>query len=1088
MITHVRSQLTQREFWLALLVSAVLAAGSLSLWQRSQLSHAEAQANELLAKSRDLEELWRTKLAKAELLLRGLKSFWDASAEVTPEEFSQYVETLRLDRTNPYVTTLGVLVLEGEHPRWLRVRARQDATTNQHRHEAQLPEIPVLQIGLGMPGEVRLEGVNTQGLYMLLPVRIPAPRGGASAHATGFAAIYVDAKPLMKSLAERLTPHERFELTPLTRATPQTQGPPGPEALRILDHGGHHWNLRVWALPRQPDPDTHWLAILGLLGSMGFGLLTWLGLRHWRRKNAWELELHQRVQELTSDLNATLDAVPDLLFEVDLEGRYLDFRAQQPELLAVPPEHFLGRTVREVLPPSAAQKVMETLAEAQRTGRSQGRCIHLQVPEGSRWFELSVARKSRPSGPPHFVVLSRDITSRMAVQNALAANREVLAEAQSLARMGHFRTLPDRAKWEASPSCLQLLGLSPTSDLDLESLCAQVQIEDQPRLRAWFGALGHGGWRHEIELRITSGAEGKGRWVQLTSSADQSGLYTLQDIDARKHAEQELTDLNERNRRLFDDNPTPMWVFALDDLRFLDVNEAAVRLYGYSRAEFLRMSLADIRPPEDVATLVQTVQATLGQKTNQLGQWRHRRKNGTVFPVEITAHSIDFGGVAARLVLALDITERQALDDELRAQQAHLEREVLARTAELAAAAQAAKAANRAKSAFLANMSHELRTPMHGVMGMIDMAKKHMQDPVGTSQLDKAKQAAERLLGIINDILDLSKIEADRLTLEEAPLRLRCITDQLVATLGPSAAAKDLPLRIEMPSALLQRPLRGDPLRLSQVLFNLVGNAIKFTAEGEVCLRAQALSESATALEIRFEVSDTGVGIDPAVLPRLFQSFEQADNSMARAYGGTGLGLSICKRLVQMMGGNVGVASTPGQGSTFWFTVTLHKGDEESTPPSSFVVGEAPASRLRGHFSGTRLLLAEDEPINRDIAMGMLAEVGLQVDIAENGQQAVELARQRAYAVILMDMQMPLLDGPAAARAIRADSLNRDTPILALTANAFDEDRQVCLDAGMNEHICKPVDEENLYRTLLAWLEVRTILPLPRDATRRPAP
>jgi len=384
-----------------------------------------------------------------------------------------------------------------------------------------------------------------------------------------------------------------------------------------------------------------------------------------------------------------------------------------------------------------------------------------------------------------------------------------------------------------------------------------------------------------------------------------------------------------------------------------------------------------------------------------------------------------------------------------------------------------AEAANRAKSAFLANMSHELRTPMNGVMGMIDMAKRRMADAKGLDQLDKAKLSAERLLGVINDILDLSKIEAERMVLDDEPLQLGESVESIVVTLGHKATEKGLQLATDLPAELANAPLKGDPLRLGQVLFNLVGNAIKFTEQGTVTLRSRSIGEIPEVLQVRFDVSDTGIGIDAEAQKRLFQSFEQADNSMTRKYGGTGLGLAICKRLVQLMGGEIGVDSAPGQGSTFWFVVPLKRREPDTVPPAPTFSALTAEQRLQTEYAGTRILLTEDEPITQAVSRGLLEDVGLAVDVAEDGQQALALARVNRYALILMDMQMPLMNGVEATQAIRADSLNQTTPILAMTANAFDEDKETCLAAGMNEHISKPVNPDKLYETLLEWLEMQ---------------
>ena len=429
------------------------------------------------------------------------------------------------------------------------------------------------------------------------------------------------------------------------------------------------------------------------------------------------------------------------------------------------------------------------------------------------------------------------------------------------------------------------------------------------------------------------------------------------------------------------------------------------------------------------------------------------------------------GNVIGVLGIYDDITARKQTEVELERHRQHLEELVQERTLRLTEAKVAAEAANRAKSAFLANMSHELRTPMGGVLGMIEMAKRRMADPNGLEQLGKAKQSAERLLGILNDILDLSKIEANRMVFENLPMQIASVVENLTGTLELQASEKGLRLTTDIPADLMHQPLKGDPLRLGQIFLNLVGNAIKFTERGIVTLRARSVAETAEAVQVRFEVSDTGIGIDSEAQARLFQPFEQADNSMSRSYGGTGLGLAISKHLVQLMGGEIGANSAPGQGSTFWFVVPLKKREPVTVLPTPSYAPKAAEQRLQTEFAGTRILLAEDEPIAQEVSRFLLEDINLVVDLAEDGQQALVLARQNRYALILMDVQMPVLNGVEATKAIRANSLNQTTPIFAMTANAFDEDQESCLAAGMNEHISKPIDPDKLYETMLFWLE-----------------
>ncbi|WP_346287338.1 ATP-binding protein [Zoogloea sp.] len=387
----------------------------------------------------------------------------------------------------------------------------------------------------------------------------------------------------------------------------------------------------------------------------------------------------------------------------------------------------------------------------------------------------------------------------------------------------------------------------------------------------------------------------------------------------------------------------------------------------------------------------------------------------------------------------------------------------------LSQAKEVAEAASRAKSTFLANMSHELRTPMSAIIGMTNIALRNVPDARLKEQLGKIDQASRHLLHVINDILDISKIEAERLSLNTASFQLGEVVENLMSLMGHKARRKQLDLRVDLPPGLARGVFLGDSLRLGQILLNFVSNAIKFTPQGVITVRARVAEDGPAGVLLRFEVQDTGIGISDTDQQRLFTPFEQADSSMTRAYGGTGLGLAISKRLAQLMGGAVGVESRLGEGSTFWCTVRLNR-SSESAPRGQGSEHEASAGLLQARHAGARILLAEDEPINQEVSRDMLEGVGLVVDLAEDGLAAVELARANRYALILMDMQMPNLNGVDATRAIRALDGYAGIPILAMTANAFNEDRLVCLEAGMNDHIGKPVRPELLFSTLLKWL------------------
>ena len=432
------------------------------------------------------------------------------------------------------------------------------------------------------------------------------------------------------------------------------------------------------------------------------------------------------------------------------------------------------------------------------------------------------------------------------------------------------------------------------------------------------------------------------------------------------------------------------------------------------------------------------------------------------------------GRIIGTFGISRDVTERMLFENELQRHRKHLEELVAERTADLAQAKAAAESASLAKGAFLANMSHEIRTPLTAITGMANLIRRGELSPAQHEQLDKLEAAGYHLLDVINAILDLSKIEAGRLTLEEAPVCIETLLDNVAAMLHDRATAKNLTLTVT--HGKLPRSLRGDPTRLQQALLNYATNAIKFTERGSVTLRATVEDDFGDEVLLRLEVSDTGIGIAPEVQCKLFTAFEQADSSTTRKYGGTGLGLAINRKLAVLMGGEVGVRSTPDVGSTFWLTARLAKDHAPETATASAPT-ESAEILIRQRFAGERILLAEDEPVNREITETLLQDIGLLIDTAEDGTEALARASRAPYALILMDMQMPNMDGLEATRRIRQLPNGATVPIVAMTANAFAEDRQRCLAAGMNDFITKPFQPEHVYATLLKWLTIQRQTP-----------
>ncbi|HPE71695.1 MAG TPA: PAS domain S-box protein [Candidatus Competibacteraceae bacterium] len=823
-------------------------------------------------------------------------------------------------------------------------------------------------------------------------------------------------------------------------------------------------------------------------------------------------KIEKLLRENSGFLNTLLNAIPIPIFYKDTEGRYLGFNRAFEKFFGQTQDYLIGKRVFDVAPPDIASLYHAKDIEL------------LTHKDGIQIYESQV---KDTSGALHDVVFHKatfkntdgdllgliggilDITKRKQIEQALL---------ESEAR---YRTLFDNmaegfafheivTDEQDNPCDYRFLDINPAFErltgLKRNYILNRRVREILPNVESYwienYGQVALTGQPAHFENFAAS----LNRWysVYAYSPAPRRFAVIVIDITESHRSQEQLRKLS----LAVEQNPNSIVITDLH-ARIEYVNHAFCRTSGYRREEVLGKDPHILQSGHTPASIYAEMWQTLKKGKTWRGEFVNQHKNGHLYVefVQITPVYQPDGHLTHYLAIKEDITERKRIGQELDRYRHHLEELVTERTnqleklnQELQRRTNQAEAANRAKSAFLANMSHEIRTPLNAILGFTHILLERIVEPQPLELLHRIANATQHLSSVINDILDLSKIEAGKLVLHPDDFDLASLFDHVLMQIRERAAAKGLKVTYRIDPAL-PGALHGDALRLRQVLLNFASNAVKFTEQGAITLCAGLIEDGPDEVLARFEVRDTGIGIAPEFQQQIFKAFEQVDGSTTRKFGGTGLGLTISQGLTEMMGGQIGVDSQCEVGSTFWFSARLGKcrhalastgstcaeanHSARHTPPFS----EAEQVIAR-NYPGARLLLAEDHFIDREVAGALLKRAGLAVDVAVNGAEAVERAQQTDYALILMDVQMPVLDGFEATRAIRRLPNRPSTPILALTASAFAEDRWRCLEAGMDDHIAKPVDPVTLFTILLKWLSARrgTVgTAQPEDAAADPA-
>jgi PAS domain S-box-containing protein len=786
----------------------------------------------------------------------------------------------------------------------------------------------------------------------------------------------------------------------------------------------------------------------------------------------------------------------------DFRGQPVNYRVERindayERIIGLSPEEIEGRLVTEIFP-GIQHHEADFIGTFGAVGLHGGDA-HLDVffPPTGQWLSLYAYRPL----PGEFTLLFTDISAQKRTEEALRQSEEAARATFEQASVGMVQVSSDGYLLRVNRKLCEMLGYS-AEELYLKPLSFIAYGPDRDIGIAALLRMSAGEIAGTTAEKRYVRKDGTVIWVRITGAAvrdTRTGALryhvgVIEDITSRKKAEEEHEHLMEelrvtveianRNRAqletFFNQAAVGMAVVGIDG-RLVRVNRRFCEMTGYEEDELVHRSLQSIMHPDDLEENLQLNRDLLsGRSPSFTVEKRYIRKDGLPVWAEATGSlARNASGQPQFYVrVVVDISARKQLEQQILGAHRELETRVEQRTGELLAAnealqkarraaeeaQQAAEAANRAKSDFLATMSHEIRTPLNGVIGMTGLLLDSHLDEHQKKHAEVIRVSGESLLRLINDFLDFSKIESGHVKLEPLVFSPEQVLQESVALVQQRAVRRGLRLDCDVSAP---KWLRGDAARLRQILLNFLGNALKFTDSGSVTLQCHQLHQSGNEVWLRFEVSDSGIGIDEAILARLFQPFTQADASTTRRHEGTGLGLAICKKLTDLMGGRIGVRTRLGEGSTFWVELPFDCVDDAAWPQLPAVT--EPPARLAG--PRRRILLVEDNPVNQLTASAMIKKLGCRVDVVGNGKEALEALRQVPYDLVFMDCDMPVMDGLEATRHIRAaDAKYGQLPIIAMTANVLRGEKEKCLEAGMNDYLPKPVRLSDLALMLGKWL------------------